>query len=180
MQFKPLTLAAAVLSVSQTYAQTQITSTTVVTNIEQVTTVSSDTNQIAGSISFLNAFTTCPELVSNFGQIVTLVQQDITSMQGINSQTTVFKDTEQLKICDAFRQFVAVHQQLLNTVIGKKSILASVSFTAPIAAVLRSIEQGVDTLAFGIIDLVPTCAETATKCKDALDGSLNQAVTEYS
>ncbi len=77
-------------------------------------------------------------------------------------------------------QFVRVHQVLLNTVIGKHGILARTPFTAPIAAVLRTVEAGVDELAFGLIDLIPTCAARATQDKQALDQSLELSIQVYS
>ncbi|KAI1080815.1 hypothetical protein F5B20DRAFT_580054 [Whalleya microplaca] len=178
MQFKFLTLATAALSVSQ--VQASLTCDDVVSNVHQVTVVSSSTNTLAGSINIGNFFTVGPQIIANFNQIVTLVQADIVSMKGVNGKNTVFQPKEQLDICEAFRQFVVVHQQLLDTIIGKHSILAATPFTAPIAAVLRTIEAGVDTLAFGIIDLVPTCAPAATKCKNDLDSSLDKATVVYS
>jgi hypothetical protein len=67
----------------------------------------------------------------------------------------------------------------LSTVIGKHGLLSQAQFTQPIAEVLRTLEGGVDKLAFGIIDLVPTCAEGATKDKMDLDATLQKAETTY-
>jgi hypothetical protein len=77
-------------------------------------------------------------------------------------------------------QFVKVHQNLLKTIIGKKGLLSGTPFTAPIAAGLRGIEGVVDKLAFGIIDLVPTCADGAKEDADALKGTIGDAIKEYS
>ncbi|MCJ1334627.1 hypothetical protein MMC10_011339 [Thelotrema lepadinum] len=90
-----------------------------------------------------------------------------------------YTETNQLAICDAFREFVLVHQQLLATVIGTHGILALTPFTQPLAEILRLLEGGVDTLAFGIIDAVPTCAGEATDNKNSLDDSLQRAVDTY-
>lgn len=73
-----------------------------------------------------------------------------------------------------------VHQELLKTVIGKHGILSLTPFTQPIAAVLRTLEGVVDTLAFGIIDTVPTCAQDATQNKKSLDSTLQDAQDKYS
>lgn len=73
-----------------------------------------------------------------------------------------------------------VHQELLSTVIGKHGLLSLTPFTQPIAAVLRTLEGVVDTIAFGIIDTVPTCAEDATTQKQSLDSKLSDAVDTYS
>lgn len=73
-----------------------------------------------------------------------------------------------------------MHQNLLETIIGQKSILAGTPFTAPVTTILRAIEGVVDKLAFGIIDLVPTCADGAKQDADALSGTIDQAIKEYS
>ncbi|KAG9859598.1 hypothetical protein KCU77_g4809, partial [Aureobasidium melanogenum] len=52
-------------------------------------------------------------------------------------------------------------------------------FLGPVAAVLRSLEGVVDTLAFGVIDSVPFCADDATSDKDNLDGTLSKAICAY-
>lgn len=72
-----------------------------------------------------------------------------------------------------------VHQELLKTIIGKHGILSLTPFTQPIAAVLRTLEGVVDTLAFGIIDTVPTCAQDATQNKNNLDSTLQDAQDTY-
>lgn len=72
-----------------------------------------------------------------------------------------------------------VHQALLKTVIGKHGLLSLTPFTQPIGAVLRTLEGGVDTLAFGIIDSVPTCAQDSTQNKNSLDSTLSDAVEKY-
>lgn len=77
-------------------------------------------------------------------------------------------------------QFVKVHQNLLETIIGKKGLLSSTPFTAPIAAVLRVLEGVVDKVAFTIIGTVPTCEESAKKDLDALDKTLGETIDAYS
>jgi len=46
-------------------------------------------------------------------------------------------------VCDLW-QFVTVHQNLLSVVSEKHSILAQFGVTAPVAAVLRTSEGGID------------------------------------
>lgn len=72
-----------------------------------------------------------------------------------------------------------VHQELLKIIIGKHGLLSLTPFTQPIATVLRTLESGVDTLAFGIIDSVPTCAQDSTQNKNSLDSTLSDAIDEY-
>ena len=167
--------------------------------IQSITTLSKQTNDIAQTISFTNIFTTGVKVINNFRQIVQTVTQDIQSMASTETQNVEYMASDQQSICNAFRdvslgfvvyprlfshshmpQFVVVHQQLLATVIGKSSIFANTPFTAPMAAVLRAIEGGVDTLAYSLINTVPTCAADATKNKESLDVSLDQSIRAYS
>jgi hypothetical protein len=75
-------------------------------------------------------------------------------------------------------QFVVVHQELLKILIGKSGLLEGI-FLGPVAAVLRTLESVVDTLAFGIIDSAPVCEATATTDKSNLDDTLGKAVCAY-
>lgn len=76
-------------------------------------------------------------------------------------------------------QFVKIHQNLLNIIIGTKGLLAATPFTAPIGAVLQVIEGGVDRLANFIIGLVPGCADQTKKDLAALDGTLDESIRVY-
>ncbi|KAJ5151629.1 hypothetical protein N7492_009924 [Penicillium capsulatum] len=226
----------------------------VVMNVNKITDISSDTNDIASSLGVTNVFQKAPQVVKNFKEIITTVSQDITAMnndkrslkarqecldvtdvekciqdlgdiiedpseilgrrqlpdiegiiedpseilgrrqlpdvEGIAEEPTQvlgrkrqnpppYTDDEQNQVCGAFREFVRVHQALLNTVIGKHGLLSLTPFTKPVAAVLRTLEGGVDTIAFAIIDLVPTCAEGATNDKNKLDMTLKEAQDKY-
>lgn len=81
--------------------------------------------------------------------------------------------------------------------IGKSGLLEGI-FLGPVAAVLRGLENTVDvcpcfqmcwtisqlltqtqTLAFGIIDSVPTCETMATQKKRNLDDTLGKAICAY-
>lgn len=66
-------------------------------------------------------------------------------MDGTSPITNVNDGTA---IFDAFREFVRVHQVLLNILIGKAGLFNTVPFIgAPVAAVLRQIEGVVDVSA---------------------------------
>ncbi|KAF9630095.1 hypothetical protein BFW01_g276 [Lasiodiplodia theobromae] len=51
---------------------------------------------------------------------------------------------------------------------------------APIAAALRAVEGVVDSLAFAIIDLIPSRNECAKDQKTAIDGTLQESIAAYS
>lgn len=83
-------------------------------------------------------------------------------------------------LANGLSQFVKVHQNLLETIIGKEGLLSNTPFTAPIAAVLRVLENIVDKVAFTIIGTVPTCADGAKKDLQDLDETLGKTIDTYS
>lgn len=138
--------------------------------------------------------TSVQKLVTNFGKIIETVLEDIDSMGSVGDSD--LDKGVQSNICDGFRdvsdtiyhdmrkaysvQFVKVHQALLSTVIGKAGILRGTPLTAAVAEILAQLEMGVDKLAFGIIDAVPTCADDAKKDLGALDKTIGEAKGKFS
>ncbi|RMJ08355.1 hypothetical protein CDV36_012030 [Fusarium kuroshium] len=178
MQFKLLTAVTTFLAASS--VQAAIAPSDIVNTLEKVTDLSSDTDDIAKSItSPFQIFTAAPRLIGSFKDIVTTVTGAITMLGDLPDKTD-FPESGQSEICEAFTGFVKVHQNLLETIIGKKGLLSSTPFTAPIAAVLRVLENVVDKVAFIIIGTVPTCADGAKKDLEALDGTLGRTIEIYS
>ena len=64
--------------------------------------------------------------------------------------------------------------------IGKRGILSGSPYTQTIAQALRTLEGGVDTLAFGIINMVPFCAAQAQTDANSLGKTLGEAIQTYS
>ncbi|KAF2114065.1 hypothetical protein BDV96DRAFT_647551 [Lophiotrema nucula] len=105
----------------------------------------------------------------------------------------------------ALIQFVKVHQALLNILIGRAGLLQnspilkerdetgalqvikrdpakdeeSALIGAAVAGALRVVESAVDTIAFKLISLIPTRSECAKQQKEAVDGSLKDAIAAY-
>ncbi|UPK96857.1 hypothetical protein LCI18_007792 [Fusarium solani-melongenae] len=178
MQFKLLTAVTTFLAASS--VQAAIAPSDIVKTLETVTDLSSETNDIAKTISNpVQIFTAVPKLINSFREIITTVTGAI-SMLGDLPEDPGFPKSGQSEICEAFTSFVKVHQNLLETIIGKNGLLSSTPFTAPIAAVLRVLEGVVDKVAFTIIGAVPTCAEGAKKDLDDLDETLSKAIDIYS
>ncbi|KAI8721737.1 hypothetical protein NCS52_00316000 [Fusarium sp. LHS14.1] len=178
MQFKILTAITTFLAASS--VQAAIAPSDIVKTLETVTDLSSDTNDIAKTITNpVQIFTAVPKLIGSFKNIITTVT-DAISMLGDLPEDTDFPKSGQSEICEAFTGFVKVHQNLLETIIGKKGLLSSTPFTAPIAAVLRVLEGVVDKVAFTIIGTVPTCEESAKKDLEALDKTLGETIDTYS
>ncbi|KAM3459114.1 hypothetical protein MY3296_000261 [Beauveria thailandica] len=102
-------------------------------------------------------------------------------VNGVEKRQAVppYTETNQQLICDALATFVQVHIALLSTVIGKSGLLSYTPLTAPIGAVLRQLEDVVDTLAFGIIAPIPFCADDTQQRIDALDQKFQEAKAAY-
>lgn len=117
--------------------------------------------------------------MGDFKDIVTTVKSSINMLDDAKGEEIDSEDDQQ-DICDAFTGFFKVHIALLDTVIGKKGLLESTPFTSPISAVLSTIEDGVDELAFGLIGLVPSCEDEAMMEKEKLDKKLDDSIKTYS
>ncbi|VUC29514.1 unnamed protein product [Clonostachys rosea] len=177
MQFKALSILAVVMSASHVAAN--ILPEDIINTIGKVTDLSSSTADAAKDIEGGNVLAAAPKLVTGFKDIVSTVTGAIPMLEN-EKPDEAFSEGDQTNICDAFTTFVEVHQDLLNVVIGKNSLLSSTPFTAPVAAVLRTLEGGVDTLAYSIIGLVPTCADKAQMDLENLDNTIGDAIDIYS
>jgi hypothetical protein len=197
-------------------ASAAVTAQQMTSNIDAITQKSSETNDLAKTLSITNFFSVAPGVINKFRAIIETVTNDVTAMNSKRDlvarqecldiedvekcisdleeiiedpseilgdkkkrQSPGYSDTDQNAICTSFRGFVQVHQELLSTVIGKHGLLSLTPFTQPIAQVLRVLEGGVDTIAFAIIDQVPTCAQDATQNKNSLDSTLADAINTY-
>jgi hypothetical protein len=160
-----------------------ITPAEVVDNIKKLTVKSQALQQPAQTISLINAPLMIigqgpfPKIIIGFTDIVTTATAAIAQMQG-NPKVTAAADAT--AIADAFREFVRVHQALLNILIGKAGLLQSVPFIGPpVAAVLRQVETVVDTIAFGLIDTVEAKATELRGDAGALKGTIELAIKKY-
>ncbi|KAI6909685.1 hypothetical protein KC318_g3951 [Hortaea werneckii] len=150
-----------------------------VDNIKKITQLSQDLQPKVQAIDAdsnlaLPGTGTFQPVIDGFQQIIRVAQDDIDSM----SDSTQYTAANAQPVCDAFSDFVVVHQELLRILIGKSGLLESF-YLGPVAAVLRSLEEAVDSLAFGIIDSVPSCQAKATQQKRDLDDTLSKATCVY-
>ncbi|KAM0328694.1 hypothetical protein ACHAQA_005107 [Verticillium albo-atrum] len=182
MQFKVLALAFTALSGFVNAQQVEFSAGILTNAIDAIADISAETNEIASSIDLrrpFTIFTAAPRVILNFKDIATTVASKILMLGNIQ-MTEDFPRDGQNQVCEAFSNFVRIHQALLNTIIGKSSLFSRTPFIAPLTAVLRVLEVGVDKLAFSIIGLVPTCREGAEKDKMALDATFDEAISKLS
>ncbi|KAE9365475.1 hypothetical protein N431DRAFT_353383 [Stipitochalara longipes BDJ] len=174
---------AAITATFLTSVYAQMTAPQVVGNINVITGQSQALQAPANSINilsgplFLIGLGPFPQIVVGFTQIVSTVTSDINAMAGVQPFSVL---SDEQSILDAFTTFVEVHQELLNILIGKAGILNDLPLVGPpVAQVLRSLEAVVDTIAFGLIDLVPDVAAPFTNQKNSLDVTIGKAITAY-
>ncbi|KAK4224347.1 hypothetical protein QBC38DRAFT_371207 [Podospora fimiseda] len=163
-----------------------LTAIQITTNIKTITAKSQALQPTAQSITVLNAPLIVigsgpfPVLITGFNDIVSTANNAIAAMAGTPAITS---EADAAMIADAFREFVRVHQALLNILIGKAGVVAKIPVVgAPVATALRAVEGVVDTIAFGLIDLVEatTAAPEIDEDHEALIGTLEIAIQAYS
>ncbi|CDO71866.1 hypothetical protein BN946_scf184940.g13 [Trametes cinnabarina] len=152
--------------------------TAIANGINQVTQLSASSTHVKHSLSGLQ----CSEypvgqvLINDFQNIVNTVVAFTDTL----SDAKPLGDADAQLVVAALTQFVKVHQALLNTVIGKHSLAAQFFVTAQIAAILRTLEGGIDTFAFDLIALIPTQSDSANTQFSALHVTISNAITVYS
>ncbi|TDZ74535.1 hypothetical protein CTRI78_v000684 [Colletotrichum trifolii] len=189
MQFSIIKFALAALAVSSetvlgaALKPRALTPAQIVDNIRMVTTKSQALQAPAQSITIINGPLIVigqgpfPQIVVGFTDIVSTVTTSLAQMQGT---PPVPAGADADAIFDAFREFVRVHQALLNILIGKAGLFNTVPFVGqPVAAVLRQVEAVVDSIAFSLIDLVQSRATDLTSQANSLGGSLQNAIDSY-
>ncbi|PQE06983.1 UVI-1 protein [Rutstroemia sp. NJR-2017a BBW] len=118
-----------------------------------------------------------PTIIAGFTDLVSTALTDIEAMQDTAQITGAADSTA---IANAFREFVRVHQVLLNILIGKAGLFQTVPFIGqPIAAVLRQVENVVDTIAFGLIDDVQKESASLNENALSLKGTITIAINSY-
>ncbi|EGX45401.1 hypothetical protein AOL_s00170g108 [Orbilia oligospora ATCC 24927] len=162
-----------------------LTPAQMVGNIEMLTTKSKALQNPANSITLVNGplivigLGPFPQIIAGFTEIVTITSTAITQMQG---SAVITNPTDAKAIADAFRKFVEVHQVLLNILIGKAGLFNTVPIIGtPVAAVLRSLEAVVDTVALRIIDTVEVAIHKSTIQSNAnsLSGTITVSINAY-
>ncbi|KAL1794868.1 hypothetical protein ACET3X_006684 [Alternaria dauci] len=187
VSFRNLFTAAMALSVPVT---AQLTAAQIVNNIQMLTSKSQALQAPAQSITILNGPLIVigqgpfPQIIAGFADIVSTATTAIAQMQG-TSPVSAGADADNIfnafrEMADNEKQFVRVHQVLLNILIGKAGLFSTVPFIGqPVAAVLRQIEAVVDTIAFGLIDLVESRSSDLTTQANSLSGTLTICIQSY-
>ncbi|KAF7359741.1 hypothetical protein MVEN_00698800 [Mycena venus] len=174
----------------------QLTPAQIVAGINLVSNISQNSNEVLTPLSTstdgATVMTMSQTLVNNFNSIINDVTALTTGLEGTTPIDVTGTDhsrrqTAGATIVAALDNFVAVHQAFLATVIGKHSIFAQFQVTAPIAAVLRSLEAAIDSLAFALIDLIPQQARraiepqlgTVSSDQAALDTAVGNTISTY-
>ncbi|CZT02327.1 uncharacterized protein RAG0_09550 [Rhynchosporium agropyri] len=161
----------------------QTTPAQVVTNIKLITQKSQALQAPAEKISLLNGpliiigLGPFPQIITGFVDIVTTTTVALTQMNGMRP---VPAGADSDAIFNAFREFVRVHQVLLNILIGKAGLFNTVPLIGtPIAAVLRQIEKIVDSVAFALIDAVQSRATDIQTQAKSLTGTVTSAIDAF-
>ncbi|KAK1497658.1 UVI-1 [Colletotrichum cuscutae] len=198
MQFSILKLAVAALAICSDSVLGQTTPAQVVQNIDMVTKKSNDLIAPAQKIDLVSGpllivgLGPFPKIITGFVDIVSTVTTALAQMQGM---PPVPAGPQSDAIFEAFREFVRIHQMLLNVLIGKAGLFSTVPLIgAPIAAVLRQVESVVDfqrlekwwltlvlpkSVAFALISAVQSRATDLQVQAGMLTGTITTTIDRY-
>lgn len=159
-----------------------VTPEQLVADIKIITTKGQALQTTASSISILNGQLIVigqgpyPTIIKGFTDIIATLGSEIREEEGTKS----FKDSDAKPVAEAFRELVRVHQALLNTLTGKAGLFSNAPMIlAPVAAVLKSYEGVIDTLAFNLIDIAEAEAKTIEADKNSLDFTIDTAIKAH-
>ncbi|KAI1304051.1 hypothetical protein F5Y03DRAFT_182316 [Xylaria venustula] len=131
-----------------------------------------------------------PTIIAGFNDIVSTANTLIAQLPGTDpiqkrgepqhARDLVARGPDADLVFGAFRQFVAVHQALLNILIGKAGLLEKIPIIGePVATALRGVESVVDTIAIDIIGLLQAHAPDVTSDANSLDNTLQVTIGKY-
>ena len=149
----------------------------IVTFFQQMTTLSDKARVAASGINLrFNAPIQGGEIAKNFRTIIDTIDSYVSNME----QNLVFVDVDAQLVVAALVEFVKVHQDLLDVVIGKHGLLTLSPFFNPMRQALVSLEVEVDSVAYDLIAVIPTRAPMAQVQFNLLGDTLAKAISNYS
>ncbi|KAK4203484.1 hypothetical protein QBC40DRAFT_251183 [Triangularia verruculosa] len=174
-------LAAAALAASAP-VMAALTPAGIVVAIKDLTAKSQALQQPAHSISLINGplivvgLGPFPQIIVGFTQIINVAT---TAVPEIATTPAIDVVADRQAVADAFKEFVRVHQVLLNILIGKAGLFTTVPFIgAPVTAILRQLESTVDAFAFAVIDVVAS-QDGVPSSATSLTATLDAAIKSY-
>ncbi|GAP84402.1 hypothetical protein SAMD00023353_0702220 [Rosellinia necatrix] len=131
-----------------------------------------------------------PQIIAGFTDIVSTANTLIAQLPGTSPITKrdekehprdlIARGPDAQLVRGVFLQFVAVHQALLNILIGKAGLFSVVPVIGqPVATVLRSVEGVVDSIAVSLISLIQDPSADITPDANSLDNTLLLAIDSY-
>ncbi|KAI1758374.1 hypothetical protein F4782DRAFT_477824 [Xylaria castorea] len=164
--------------------------------IKSITTKSQALQEPAQSITLLSGAQFAlgqgpfPVLIAGFADIVSTTNVLISQLAGSSpiarrgepehARDLSARGPDADLVFSSFREFVRVHQALLNILIGKAGIFTSVPIIGPpVATALRGVEGVVDAIAIGIINLLQAHANDVASDANSLGNTLDLAIQSY-
>jgi hypothetical protein len=145
---------------------------------DNVTTQSKNLRIAVETITIFNAGERGFIIAEGFTSIIAKIAEGTTRVHSVS--TGPLSDDDAKLVVQALTTFVQVHQALLQVIIGKHGLLTLAPFFEPIRLALVDLEAAIDTLAFDLIDLIPTQKPAANAQFASLSVTLTAAITTYS
>jgi hypothetical protein len=142
---------------------------------DNVTTQSTNLRIAVQTITVFNAGQQGFIIAQGFTTIIAKIAEGTTRVDSVS--TGPLSDDDAQLVVQALTTFVQVHQALLQVIIGKHGLLTLFPF---FRLALVDLEAAIDTLAFDLIDLIPTQKPAANAQFASLSVTLTAAITTYS
>jgi Leucine-rich repeat (LRR) protein len=176
-----VTLTNAITTYSQPFvalADPDLVTVKILEGFDNVTTQSNNLRIAVETITIFNVGERGVIIAKGFTSIIAKIAKGTTRVHSVS--TGQLPDNDAKLVVQALTTFVQVHQALLQVIIGKHGLLTLAPFFEPIRLALVDLEAAIDTLAFDLIDLIPTRKPAANAQFASLSVTLTNAITTYS
>jgi len=118
-----------------------------------------------------------PKVIYGFANIVTSANDLVNRLDG---STPVAVDADATTVSDAFKEFSFQHVTLINLLIARSGLFNTLPIIgAPVADVLRNIEDATDDIAIALNKFLPTKGSQITEYHDELIETLKRGVDAF-
>ncbi|KAI0441889.1 hypothetical protein F4803DRAFT_551684 [Xylaria telfairii] len=130
-----------------------------------------------------------PTIIAGFADIVSTANALIAQLPGSapiargekqHARDLSIRGPDADLVFSTFREFVRVHQALLNILIGKAGILSKIPVIGqPVATALRGVEGVVDSIAISTINLLQVHSNDVASDANSLGNTIDLAIKSY-
>ncbi|KAL9083325.1 MAG: hypothetical protein Q9165_008583 [Trypethelium subeluteriae] len=193
MVFKSIGLTA--LAAAASVAAQDISAAQMVSNINQLTTLTNNTLQATNGAYLDNPIEARQGVIGNFTAITTQATNTLNQMTAsskdkrysgsiaaraaLEQRDSTYTEEEQTEISDAFTNLINVGQDLMFSVLNKHFVVEAHGLAYQVADAMKAEASAVDKLSVAVIDQVPSHATDMTTQRTYLGSSSSKVIDFY-